>query len=472
MKNYFNYLCIFLLVLSLNSCTDDDSQTTTTNFVVAFEQPSIQLSNETNSNTIDLVFSEPAPQEGMITIQTESSNATYNQDFATIPEAVNGNLEISFEAGDEAASFQLEQLSEIIEGEEKSITFSITAVSIPETVFSGNTNLVVNLFESAALGGNLAPEVGGPNQPNQVYIDLSSQQETVIQRDAWDLAFYSGNTNRVVLNYSTQMAVGKTDFYNISEVNESNVAQLIPQISIGNFNPANMEYIDHPSGDLGQTAMDVVSENNEENPVYILNLGNEVGNSTPQLGSVDVDGEAKGLIKIRVLQNNEAYILQYADVNETDYTEIEINKSQGFNYTFFNFEQASTVIIEPEKNKWDINFTVFTNEIMGAGSYMFTDFVLTNRQAEVMAYQVLTSEVNYEEFNLTNIDESNFELDQRSIGSNWRQGGGPGQAPSLREDRFFIIKDTDGNYYKLRFTALVSEIGERGNPAFEYSLVE
>ena len=186
MKNYFNYLCIFLLVLSLNSCTDDDSQTTTTNFVVAFEQPSIQLSNETNSNTIDLVFSEPAPQEGMITIQTESSNATYNQDFATIPEAVNGNLEISFEAGDEAASFQLEQLSEIIEGEEKSITFSITAVSIPETVFSGNTNLVVNLFESAALGGNLAPEVGGPNQPNQVYIDLSSQQETVIQRDAWD----------------------------------------------------------------------------------------------------------------------------------------------------------------------------------------------------------------------------------------------------------------------------------------------
>ena len=268
------------------------------------------------------------------------------------------------------------------------------------------------------------------------------------------------------------MAVGKTDFYNISEVNESNVAQLIPQISIGNFNPANMEYIDHPSGDLGQTAMDVVSENNEENPVYILNLGNEVGNSTPQLGSVDVDGEAKGFIKIRVLWNNEAYILQYAGLNEADYTEIEINKSQGFNYTFFNFEQASTVIIEPEKNKWDINFTVFTNEIMGAGSYMFTDFVLTNRQAEVMAYQVLTSEVNYEEFNLTNIDESNFELDQRSIGSNWRQGGGPGQAPSLSEDRFFIIKDTSGNYYKLRFTALVNEIGERGYPAFEYSLVE
>lgn len=36
---------------------------------------------------------------------------------------------------------------------------------------------------------------------------------------------------------------------------------------------------------------------------------------------------------------------------------------------------------------------------------------------------------------------------------------------------FFVVKDTQENIYKLRFTALLSETGERGFPAFEYQLL-
>ena len=45
-----------------------------------------------------------------------------------------------------------------------------------------------NLIE-AGKAYTLLPEVGGANEPNQVYVDLSSGKMTSIRIDAWDLAF-------------------------------------------------------------------------------------------------------------------------------------------------------------------------------------------------------------------------------------------------------------------------------------------
>ncbi|MEQ8413220.1 MAG: HmuY family protein [Imperialibacter sp.] len=38
------------------------------------------------------------------------------------------------------------------------------------------------------------------------------------------------------------------------------------------------------------------------------------------------------------------------------------------------------------------------------------------------------------------------------------------------EDRFYIIKDASGNYYKLKFTALM-QTGERGKPQIASELL-
>lgn len=471
MRNYTIFIQLFLLGILFTACNSDDDNLPTSDFVVAFEQPSIQLTNDLQSREIKLVFSRPAPQNGFVEIVFSSAQASYSEDFYTFPEAVDQSINLSFEEGETEVSFTFEQLTQVLEGEEKSIEFEITEVDVPETVFSGNTRLIVNLSESAALGGSFEAEVGGPNQPNQVFIDLSGQQQTAVARDAWDLAFHSGSANRVILNYSTQMAVGKTEFTNLAEVNQAAVETLIPQITIGNFNPENMIFVDEPSGNLNQTAMNEVSSNPEENHVYILNLGNEIGTEIPQTGSVAVSGAARGYLKIRVLLEDDQYVLQYADLEETEFNEVSIPKSPSFNHTFFNLNQQSIVEVEPEKEQWDLNFSVFTNEIPNAGSYMFTDFILTNRHGGTQAYQVNTDEFSYSEFDFDNVISTNFSNDQRAIGSNWRQGGGPSQAPSLFEDRFFVVKDTQENIYKLRFTALLSETGERGFPAFEYQLL-
>ncbi|WP_449399547.1 HmuY family protein [Chryseobacterium wanjuense] len=117
-------------------------------------------------------------------------------------------------------------------------------------------------------------------------------------------------------------------------------------------------------------------------------------------------------------------------------------------------------------------FTVFTNIISGAGSYIYADFVTTNNVAGVGAYQVLVTSGSgveaYNNFKTSDIDQSKFIYnDQRVIGANWRNPVGT-NGLEVYGDRFYIIKDAEGYYFKLRFTRLTSTSGERGRPQFEY----
>lgn len=72
----------------------------------------------------------------------------------------------------------------------------------------------------------------------------------------------------------------------------------------------------------------------------------------------------------------------------------------------------------------------------------------------------------YADFGVADIATQTFLTTQNAIAADWRSGGGPGVSPSVRTDRYYIVKDGDNNYYKLRFTALTQN-GERGYPAFE-----
>ncbi|WP_204346561.1 HmuY family protein [Psychroserpens algicola] len=325
-------------------------------------------------------------------------------------------------------------------------------------------------------GAAVSPEVGGPNQQNQVYIDLSTNTTTSVQRDSWDLGFYSGSDFRVVINGSIYMATAELSSTDIDAVNSSTqeVIDLQPQVAVGTFDEANMAFIDAPSGTLASTAIAQISDTNTNNKVYLVNLGFEVGTETPSTGSVDVSDDSRGWKKIRVLKNGADYTLQYADLDDTTHEEITISKNNAYHFTFFSFNTESIVNVEPEATQWDLNFTVFTNEIEGFGSYGYSDFVVNNSKSNALVYMLDSEEdaLSYEEFLLADVDQTKFTIDQRSIGSSWRNGGGPGTLPSLKDNVFYIVNDTDGNLYKLKFLALTNEAGERGYPEFVYSLLQ
>ena len=326
-------------------------------------------------------------------------------------------------------------------------------------------------------GAAVAPTVGGPNQQNQVYVDLSTNTTTSVQRDTWDLGFYSGSDFKVVINGSLYMAAAQLTETNIDAISSTSqeVQDLQPQVAVGTFDASNMAYVDAPNGDIATTAIAEISATASNNKVYLVNLGDTIGTDTPATGSVDISDDSRGWKKIRVLQNAGSYVLQYADLDAATHQEVTISKNDNYNFTFFSFDANSTVSVEPTKTEWDLNFTVFTNEISGYGSYGYSDYVVNNVKQNALAYMIDTdvdTALSYENFMLSDVVNSNFATDQRNIGSSWRNGGGPGSLPSLKDNVFYVVNDTDGNLYKLKFLALTNNDGVRGYPEFVYSLLQ
>jgi hypothetical protein len=196
--------------------------------------------------------------------------------------------------------------------------------------------------------------------------------------------------------------------------------------------------------------------------VYIINRGKGIGSPAPD----------RGWKKIRILRNaSGGYTLQHADIAAATFTSVDIAKDETYFFKYISFENAA-VDVEPAKGKWDFAWTYFSNATdFGGGEvpYTFQDVVLQNRNAQVA--KVLTSAVTYEAFAETDLAAQTFSSRQTAIGYDWRAGGGPTTSPAVRTDRFYVLKDADNNYYKIRFTAMTQN-GERGYPAFEYALVK
>lgn len=472
MNKQFNLFLVFMASLALFSCSSDDNSPVSDNFVVAFQSPSLQLTELGEAVSVGLTFSKPAPANGSVQLQFTPTNMVYGEDFATFPESTDLEMSLPIEEGTTSVSFTFEQLLPVLEGEEKSIQIQITEVLVANGITSGTTSMLINFEESASLGGAFDVGVGGPNQPNQVFVSLRQNRAQTSRRDVWDIALSNASTPRLILNYSLQMAATSLQVTSFEDVDMQEVQNLQNQVVIGTFDASNMQYIDHPSGNLNQTVFGNIAATENDAAVFLVNLGNEVATEPAQTGFANVSGDPRGWALVKVFAQGNNYTIQHKSLDENQVNEVNIAKDNTFSFQYLSLNSGSLVNVAPPTTEWDLNFTVFTDEIPNFGSYMYTDYVLTNMHGGVKAYMLTNEVFTYQDFVIADVDESLFAEDQRSIGSSWRSGGGPGQAPSLREDRFYIIKDAEENLYKLRFTALLNEIGERGFPGFEYQLLQ
>jgi hypothetical protein len=83
---------------------------------------------------------------------------------------------------------------------------SLSSLLLGTSCSSDDNNNATPVLQPS-VGAVLQPLVGGSTQPNQVFVDLSTENTQQINRGSWDLGFYSGTEFRVVINGSVQMAV-------------------------------------------------------------------------------------------------------------------------------------------------------------------------------------------------------------------------------------------------------------------------
>lgn len=469
MKKNFALILSFVL-LAFTACNSDDDQHSDVG--VAFAEASYNLTSD--ATPVQIKLSKAAPVAGTITLDITETAVAYTTDYTTSPAAATKKLVLPFAQGATSVEFTFNKIKNATGTEVKNVVFTISGTSLGAQI-SGNKTIQLNFNEAASLGTALAAEVGGPLQPNQVYVDLSSGKMTTAVRNSWDLGFYSGTDFRVVLNSSVKMAAKQLTTINIDEVQVADETMIISQ------GTGIASQIDDPTGDITKTTIAAVSATDANNKVYLLYLGNKPTAVAPVLGKEGaVGGDARGWKKIRLLRSGSDYKVQYADIAATTHEEIVISKNSAYNFTFLSLIDKKVVNVEPQKNQWDINFTTFTNIIPGATPtpYFYPDFVNSNLNGNAKAYQVLTSVFTYDAFTLANVDNTKFTADQRNIGSNWRGTSVPGADGIpvsqfvLRTDRFFVIKDPAGNVYKLKFTGGAKADLERGHPTFQYALLK
>jgi hypothetical protein len=197
---------------------------------------------------------------------------------------------------------------------------------------------------------------------------------------------------------------------------------------------------------------------------YVIDGDNKVHLVEPETSSAS---DASTWYKVRITRAANGYALQYAKLKETTIKTAVITKVNNFNFTFFSLENGATVNVEPKKADWDIAWS-YAAYYTATIPYFFSDFVVINQRAGVTAAKVDSTVVSYNNFTDANISTQTFAAIRDAIGSSWRATTGNG----IYKNFFYIVKDANGNNYKLKFVSMgLNDGGMRGYPVIEYKLV-
>lgn len=453
MSKYIQLFKMILVILFMG-CADDDSKPVP---FVNFTNTELGVEG---SAEVDIVFSRASESDGVLTISITSSSLQYGEtlDYYTEPEATNGEIILDYDAGDNTASFTILASATLNIQQDEMVIATLSDANNSNVIIGDNANATLIFSENfIASGGTLELDGGGREFPNQAFIDLSKLRQTTANKYSWDLGFYTASgSHHVILNNSAYVMARPLDKTDLNAVSSSDTTGFASLMYISNYrDPQAANWIDHQNGDLTDTAFGTISENDSENKVFIIKR----------------DGEGRNWKKVRVLKDDDNYILLHANIDAPSYEMVTIIKNDAYHFNFFDLDNGE-VNVEPEKDSWDFMYSSYANRYNNNGVTLavgFNDFITINREGS--AAMINTSQHAYEDFDVENLDEITFEEDNISIiGDSWRSLVNFNLV--LNEDRFYVVKDGNELVYKVQFTRLTSKDGERGYPEIKMERIK
>lgn len=156
------------------------------------------------------------------------------------------------------------------------------------------------------------------------------------------------------------------------------------------------------------------------------------------------------------------YSIWNADTStwEADQTATVPNGTSDVSYNYFSLLNNQSVTVAPADSDWDIKFTKYPLDYYGDGTvYYPVTGVLHNDLVEVAE--------NNEPGGMPVNPSLTFSSDINVIGSDWKSFGGTGY--TVDSDKAFYVKYTDDTVYRLYFTTF--EGSSTGNITFNYENV-
>ena len=273
---------------------------------------------------------------------------------------------------------------------------------------------------------------------SQLYFDLETNK--MIQQNhktIWDLGFETSEAgNKVVLNTSKLMYAANTQQTSFTNVTDT----------VG----LTFKW-DAASGNLDSTAIGDWTANN----VYVIDRG------------LDELGTHQGFSKIEFLAvNTSEYTVHFANLDGSNDKTMNITKDADYNLAFLSLN-GNTVSVAPPNENWDLSFTQYTNIFYDETP--ITPYVvagcLSNRN-KVEVAQVFDKE--FENIVLDDVNNYGFSTAVDAIGYAWKEYDFNTSSYIIFSAKNYIIKSTEGKYYKLHFIDFYDDLGVKGTPTFEF----
>lgn len=462
------YLLATVALMGFSACSSDDDKISLPDITVDMASSETGIGSDGTSGNVTINLSRQADVDISIDVVVSSSDSIiYGEDYITTPATENKVIKLTIPAGSLTGSIKVEKLNNEKLSIADSLNFKISTLSQGEGFSIGQKSKSSFFFGEISSKGDLLTlngRDGNDIYKNSVYVDFSKNSQTAVDRKSWNLAFYNGNDFRVVLNgadATTAVASNKTDI-NAVTIEDANAAYNIG-LSPMNFDEAlSFDVVDTFDGALSGTVFAPISANDSENKVYFVAPENNKENRS-------------NWYKVKVDRKGNGYKVQYAKVGETNIKTVEVTKNPAYNFSFLSFAKGSTVNVEPEAKTWSIMWGYNTIGIWDR-PYFAQDVVVINNIAGVEAAQVdISKTVTYTSFTKADISSIKLSSDKNVISTNWRNTSSfGGKKVGVYTDRFYVIKDPNGNYYKLRFLKMgeSNDGGVRGRPVIEYALLK
>ena len=281
----------------------------------------------------------------------------------------------------------------------------------------------------------------------QIYYDMAQNKVVrTVNRDSWDLGFESTPTGfNIVTNTSCKMVVAKTGKTDFSEVTD--------------ITSMTLDYNwDDASGNPDSLALrDWIVAGTPTNEVFVIDRGEK-----PNLA-------ARGFKKFKVISANATeFVIEYANINGSDFQRKTISKNQDKNYTNFSFEEGGKVVeVDPDATEWDIVITQYLAtfyELIPQLNYSVSGILINHKQCK--GVKVFDKEFS----SITISDLGSYPLSDSAnvIGFDWKLYDFDEATYAIVPGKNYILQNHSGVYFKMRMIDFYSSTGIKGSPRFEF----
>ncbi len=285
----------------------------------------------------------------------------------------------------------------------------------------------------------------GPNYDKQIFLNIDTKEQTVIENNIWDLYFDADHNGYLIyMNGGKGILIansGSTKFNTVS-------------------NPSSLVWRWDAANGLEDSLVLKNWLNKKTNysndSVYVIDRGSQI-----------TDNSRYMLFKI-ISVNNSSYELKISNVDGSNIHDFSVAKDQNKAHVYFSFDNGGTYLnVEPDIDNWHITFLRYRwvyYQFNPPLLYTVTGIYINNKR--VIA--AVDSSMKFTDINSNTCSQFHYSSNRDAMGFDWKvYNFSTGKYVTRNFVNYILITNYPEKYHKIRFIDFYDNNGLKGTPRFE-----